>query len=273
MNAVDRIAVIEALHMASHNNQVHIEDALDIINDLHDVYGSLPLQKYDVVYVLKQDVNSEELKYSIRSVVENMPFNRIVFYCGCPNDIKPDVYVQFEQVGNGKMAKAKSTFKSIMSNDDLTENIWLFNDDFFIMRPLNSEKPICNGTLYSVIHTIEKSRNRASRYTRKLRETALYLQAQELDTISYESHAPMLVNRKKAQFILDEFPDTIAFRSAYGNYYKIEGQLRPDVKIPRDEQEFDEELDLLSTNDHSFSKGKVGTYIRSCFPNKSKYEV
>ena len=50
MNTVDRIAVIEALHMASHNNQVHIEDAVDIINDLHDVYGSLPLQKYDIVY-------------------------------------------------------------------------------------------------------------------------------------------------------------------------------------------------------------------------------
>ena len=273
MNVVDRVAVIEALSMASTNNICNLDAAISIINDLQSAEGIVPIKKNDVVYVIKQDINSDELKYSVRSVVENMPYNRIVFYCGCPDDLKPDIHVSFDQKGNGKMAKSRSTFESIMTNDDLTDDIWLFNDDFFIMKPLISDKTICNGTLYSLISSIENSRQKTSSYTRKLRETALYLQSRGLDTISYESHTPMLINRKKGKYILDEFPNTVAFRSSYGNYYNIGGQLRPDVKISREEQEFSEELDLLSTNDKSFANGKVGSFIRSAFPFKSKYEV
>ena len=273
MDIVDRTAVIEALSMASSKNVCDLDIAKSAIYDLPTVTGKCPLKKYDIVYILKADIDSEELKYSIRSVVENLSYNRIVFYCGCPVDIKPDIYVPFEQTGNGKLEKSRSTFSAIMNNDELTEDIWLFNDDFFIMKPLCSEKTICNGTLYSVIQTIENSRTKASRYTRKLRETALYLQGMGLDTISYESHTPMLINRKKAQYILDNFPSTTAFRSSYGNYYGIEGQLRPDIKVSKDGQAFDEDSDLLSTNDKTFAESRIGSFIRSCFSNKSKYEV
>lgn len=228
---------------------------------------------YDIVYVLKQDVKSDELKYSIRTVVQNFKYNRIIFYCGCPEDIKPDIHVPFVQVGIGKINKVINTLKAIVNDENITENFWLFNDDFFIMKPFEETRPICNGTLYSVIKMIESSKNKTTRYTKILRDTAIQLNELGFDTISYAAHAPMLINRKKAKEVLYKFESPFSFRSAYGNYWGIEGILRPDVKISTEHQEVNESLDLLSSNDTSFSKGKIGEFIRNTFTTPSKYEL
>lgn len=267
-------AALEALYTISSKGNCDVDLAASVIDDLPDVHYESPLKKNDIVYILKSDIDSDELKYSIRSVVQNMPYARIVFYCGCPQDMEPDIMVPFVQTGSGKLEKTRSTFIDIMTNDDLTENIWLFNDDFFIMKPFSTERPICTGTLYDMILRIETQRkNRPSTYTLKLRRTAQYLQSVGSDTICYESHTPMLINRKKAQYILENFPSDIAFRSTYGNYYEIESILKPDVKVSRLEQEFDEDSELLSTNDTTFKQGNIGTYIRSIFSTPSKYEL
>ena len=55
------------------------------------------MKKYDVVYLLKNDYASDELRYSVRSVVKNFPYNRIVFVGGKPDDIEPDIYIPDEQ--------------------------------------------------------------------------------------------------------------------------------------------------------------------------------
>ena len=60
------------------------------------------MKKIDIVYILKNDIASEELKYSIRSVCENFPYRRIIFVGGCPKDIVPDVYIPHVQKGKTK---------------------------------------------------------------------------------------------------------------------------------------------------------------------------
>ncbi len=45
----------------------------------------------DVVYILKNDIKSDELRYSLRSVCESFPCRNVVFIGGCPNDITPDL--------------------------------------------------------------------------------------------------------------------------------------------------------------------------------------
>ena len=265
--------VLEAIYTASSHNKCDTDLAIEIINDLPDVYEKPSIDKYDIVYILKADIDSEELKYSLRSVVKYLPYNRIVFYCGCPNDIKPDIMVPFNQTEDGKIKRVIQTLKAVVENDDLTEDFWLFNDDFFLMKPLTSVKPICNGTLYSVIHNIESSTNKVTKYTYILRDTAAQLLNMGLDTISYASHTPMLINRKKAKEVLDKFNSPFSFRTAYGNYWHVEGIIRPDVKISKENQNLNKQSDLLSTNDKTFAKGEVGSFIRSIFPEPSKYEL
>lgn len=229
--------------------------------------------KYDIVYILKENITSEELKYSLRSVEKNMTYNRVIFYCGCPDDIKPDIHIPFKQTEEGKIKKVIQTLNAIVDNDDITEDFWLFNDDFFILKPLTSTLPICNGTLYSVISYIENSKHAVTKYTKILRDTASQLTIKGLDTISYASHTPMLINRKKAKEVLAAFTSPFSFRSAYGNYWHLNGLLQPDVKISKIEQQLDKTSALLSTNDISFLSYEVGKFIRKSFPTPSKYEV
>ena len=60
------------------------------------------MKKVDIVYILKNDIDSDELRYSLRSVCENFPCRRVIFIGGCPKDIVPDVYIPHEQIGHTK---------------------------------------------------------------------------------------------------------------------------------------------------------------------------
>lgn len=228
--------------------------------------------KYDIVYILRKDINSEELKYSIRSVVENFPYNRIIFYCGCPDDIKPDVMVPFDQTGFGKINKVIGTLKAVMDNDDISEDFWLFNDDFFIMKPYESGLPWINGSLSDLAMHISAERYN-SRYVDILKWTDKHLKDWKRPSLSYATHTPMLINRKKAKEVLKRLEPPFSFRSVYGNFWEIPGTMHKDIKITDTETVPDDSFIFLSTNDTSFKKGKVGEYIRDRFSKPSKYEI
>lgn len=228
--------------------------------------------KHDIVYILKSDIDSEELKYSIRSVVENFPYNRIIFYCGCPNDIKPDVMVKFDQKGYGKINKVIATLKAVVDNNDISEDFWLFNDDFFIMKPYASGLPWTNGSLRTLADNIEKNVG-GSRYTRILRLTARDLEYKHKDILSYATHTPILINKRKAKIVLTDLCPPYSFRSAYGNYWEIGGEIHEDIKITDESKIPTDDYIFLSTNDESFKNGEVGKYIREKFPKPSKYEI
>ena len=98
--------------------------------------------KHDIVYLLKTDIDSDELKYSIRSVVQNFPYRKIVFVGGKPDDIDPDIYLPDEQPGNTKWQKSTHSLRLACKCDDLTDDIWLFNDDFFVLK--KQEGPFVN---------------------------------------------------------------------------------------------------------------------------------
>ena len=55
----------------------------------------------DIVYILKNDVEPNELRYSLRTVEKNFPHGRVFFFCGCPQGITPDRFVPFES-GSGQ---------------------------------------------------------------------------------------------------------------------------------------------------------------------------
>ena len=225
----------------------------------------------DIVYILKTNAPPNELRYSLRSVVKNFPYSRVWFYCGCPAGIEPDIFVAHDQIGDNKWEKVRSSLLKIMDNDDISEDFWLFNDDFFVMKPVTEQPPpyIC-GSLMKRVTGIEANGG-ASGYSRQLFKANKQLLKAGYDTLDYALHIPMLINRKKAKEALELFPDIPMFRSVYGNVAKIGGVVRKDVKVFTNDI-FDEDSDYLSTNERSFSEGKVGKYIRECFPQKCKYE-
>lgn len=226
--------------------------------------------KHDIVYILKNDIDDAELIYSIRSVCQNFPYNKIWFAGGMPEHIKPDEYMYINQDGHNKWEKVSYSLKKICKNDEITEDFWLFNDDFFIMQPIDDFPAAVRGTMHHRIVGL-KQKHQYSGYIGKLERTENLLRNRCYDTLDYALHVPMLINRAKALETLKEF-DLPMFRCLYGNHHKIGGVIMDDVKIyDLDKEPTGEEI-MLSTTDKSFKNGKVGPYIRSQFPDKCKYE-
>lgn len=231
------------------------------------------MKKIDIVYILKNDIESDELRYSLRSVCENFPCKRVIFVGGCPKDIVPDVYIPHEQIGHTKWEKVRSSFLKILNRDDLSEDFYLFNDDFYILKKMRGDYiNFSSGTLDKRVREIETKFKRITAYSKQLRTIETFLKRQGKDTVSFAVHMPMLLNKQMSLDLLNDYPKIEMFRSFYGNYYKIPFVSHDDVKIYdlESEPKFD---DFLSTTDESFKDGRVGDWIRKRFPEPCKYEI
>lgn len=227
--------------------------------------------KRDVVYVLKNDVKPDELRYSLRSICENFKFRDVWFFGGKPEGIEPDHYVFFSQYGANKWERATSVYECIFTCVNITPEFYLFNDDFFVLNPYGQKLPYVRGTLQNRIDGITKKVN--SSYAGMLYETKKLLESQFLDTLDYATHTPFLVNRQKGLETIRQFGIGKSFRILYGNQHRIGGIIRPDVKIVNLYTTPSKTDILTSTNDESFRDGRVGKYIRERFPLPCRYEL
>ena len=233
--------------------------------------------KYDIVYFVKDEPINEELRYSLRSVEQNWPYRSVWFCGGCPDNLRPDQQMKLKQKGTSKWNKVRDMIAQVCKNDDITEDFWLFNDDFFILKPMSEDMPPqYNGDLITDVEKIEQRQGHEDDFTRRLRCANDILLAAGKTNLNYEVHKPILINRKKALEVLKEFPRTPAFRSLYGNYFEIGGDSRHDMKIK--ELKFpnmfnvENKWEFLSSDDDSFEYGEVGEFIRRRFTEKTRFE-
>lgn len=235
----------------------------------------MKLKDMDIVYVVKDSAYNDELKYSLRSVEKNFPHNRVWFYGGKPLGLHPDKQVLVNQTGPTKWDNVRGMMINIAENDEITEDFVLFNDDFFVMRPVKTLPAYRYKSMESLCEWVEEQDGltRASTYTKNIREVAKDLEKAGLPTHNFILHLPIAINRKKFLEILKRFPDTKSPRSVYGNAYLVKNSVvRKDVKIFRSKDMPPKDADYISTEDYVFKNGKVGVLIRGAFPDKSKWE-
>jgi len=147
--------------------------------------------------------------------------------------------------------------KWAIDNLDLTDDFYLFNDDFFVLNPVPETQYAHRGTLDEHI----ASRHSRDSYTRAIIETRDRLGS----GLSYELHIPFLFNKEKLHNIIQELETSIEhrkcplIRSYYGNTYDVGGECMDDVKNVKDF----ESKTYLSTTELSFKRQPIGEYIRS----------
>ena len=226
----------------------------------------------DVVYILRNDIEGEELRYSLRSL-KNLPHDKVWFFGGEPEGLKPDKQVSFEQHGISTWEKVCWTIEQVCKNPEVSDDFYLFNDDFFVMKPVEELPYFYDGTLLRRIQDIKKKTvGIGSLYCTELEKTRDMLMSDHKKTYNYAVHVPMVINKKKALEVLSHYRWVTMFRSVYGNYWSVKGQQLKDVKIT-DETKPDKEAVFLSTNDNSFRLRPVGEYIRNTFTEKCEYEI
>lgn len=223
---------------------------------------------YDIVYFVKESKTNEELRYSLRSL-KNFPHRKVWFYGGCPEGLKPDYHVYVEQDQVNKWLNINKSIKEAVHEPDITDNFWLFNDDFFIMKPVKKPCNYYDGELYKRIVTLEDKFKKFTKYSLQLRKICDDLISMGCGVRNFCIHVPMLVNKEKA-IELFNIEDAHMFRSLYGNYHNIEAKQLSDYKISNQHLKWKDST-YLSTTEDSFA-GEVGKQIRELFPDKCEYE-
>lgn len=229
-----------------------------------------PMEKLDIAYCVKQNLDNEELRYSLRSL-ENLPHSRVFIYGYIPSWAQNVIERPKTQRGNNKWEKTADSLWQIANDKDLSEDFILFNDDFFVMNPQTTLPYYIHKTLEGRIQEF-KDKGMISSYTFRLQDAANALHKANRTTWNYELHLPMIFNKEKFKKLWELYPGVGAKRSLYGNEYSVGGIPRADCKIYQTYANPNPKIDFLSTTDASFRDGRVGKLIKERFNKKSIYE-
>ena len=227
----------------------------------------------DIVYPVRPGDKNDELRFSLRCLEANYPNHGQVWIVGS----KPSwlINVQFIKGNEGK-TEAANVYHNILKavvNTDVSTQLVLMNDDFFITQPVDEIPVLYRGTLKAHLKLNSVARAPNNRWAQSLRTTQLMLQTLGfLTPISYELHVPMPVDRELMAETLGRFthitPDIPPqWRSLYGNINHIGGQEAPDCKAYGGRE--------ISKPFHSTNDASWRHYIRTftnAYPQPSRYE-
>lgn len=227
---------------------------------------------YDIVYILKPDIVPDELRYSLRSVDKNFPHRKVFFVCGQPEGFKPDGRIRHKQVGNSKWAMIESSMWEVIRCEEVSDDFFLFNDDFFVMKPFKGDfVNYSDGSLMRRIEELHHDLNGLNPYARTLYKAEQELRSLKYSENNFDVHLPMLINKAGMAKAL-QLASSPQMRSLYGNINSIPYVYHKDVK-EYSLDKVNKTADFLSTDDRTFREGKVGEYIRSRFKTPSRFEV
>lgn len=217
------------------------------------------------VYICRQGDN-EELRYSIRSVLNSFPDASICLIGGKPEWYHGD-YIPVQDSGN-KFDNITNCYKAIVGSDQIDEYFVLMNDDFYILKQTDSIPLFYDGTLSNKIdnHMLKYGMSAYARVLVKAKKDLI--KAGILDPLCYDVHMPMIFNKTMLSY-LDHTNN--APRSTYGNMYNLGGINIKDVKIYHNSYIDDiSELSFISTEDDSFNL--IRDKLSIMFPDKSIFE-
>jgi hypothetical protein len=228
----------------------------------------------DLVYICRNGQN-EELRYSIRSAVKNLPHDKIWVVGGKP-DWYTGNYIQVNQTKN-KYANARDNLRALTESEEISEFFVLMNDDFYIVNKISSVPYMHAKTLDEKIKAREDLFSGNS-YNKLLKATIRSI-SKRIDgkAIDYELHVPMVMEKKKLRHVL-KFPGL--WRSIYGNIFNVGGVEMKDVKVYEESSVFypnsykldNITSDYLSSSDDSFKIVRE-EILEKFFSKKSIYEA
>lgn len=232
----------------------------------------------DIVYICQAAERNEPLRYSLRSLV-NLPHARVWIIGYKPRWVYGVSYLPTVQRGP-KHANTWRNWQAMAGCADLSDRFVLFNDDFFVTRPITAIPTLHRGTLDDTLAWYARQRLAAYRqraeYTRKL----LVRAGHPGPFYSYELHTPMVMDRAalaEAVGWLDRNRtaplEYVSKRTFYGNWARAQGERAHDIKVQKSAQGLPQSpLPFLSTAPASWS-GLTGGWVRRQFAVPSVYET
>lgn len=224
----------------------------------------------DVVYIVRNGDRNEELRYSLRSVWFNLRPESVWLVGYKPTWVGGVGHI----LGNGRKLKPANVYHNVLTACTARatpDRFILFNDDFFVTRPV-TEVPVYKRGLLSDHLLLPKVQRQAnSWWGRSLGLTLELLKNEGIeDPVSYELHVPFPVEKDRMAETLQRFSgvnplNPPQWRSLYGNLHQIGGAVRPDCK--------GKEVGVPFHSSDDSNWPDVAPVFKEMFPERCPYEL
>lgn len=234
----------------------------------------------DAVYLVKPGDWNEELRFSLRSLAQNMPYVDRVFIAGsCPDWVRNVETIPLEPLDD-KFENQFQSLRTACADWRISPDFILMNDDHFAVARLDSLPSFHLGPLKLLIKRLAKrGQTDSDMWFYGLKQTAATMRDWGyLNPDAYEAHIPLMFNRQRLAEHMDKATRRpFLWGAAYDAGGAQPGTLGDNVKCAGlGDRELVANMEcglpFLSTEDESFRFGKVGLFLRTIFPNPSRYE-
>lgn len=234
----------------------------------------------DVVYPLRGGSWNDELRYSLRALEANVPHHRIVIVGGSPRWLRASetlIHLPRKQAGSKWQNSIGNVVHAILTLQEsdlpLSSPFLLFNDDFYVMQPIERMPVFTQGPLEEVIAYYQRNHHTGA-YWKGMVATFDLLRSLGFEhPLSYGLHMPLPIYSGPYMdaFYKGKGIEALHMRSLYGNLAGLGGIERADVKVhqrPKDQWP----RDFLSSNDDLHITG-MKALLSDRFPQPSTHEL
>jgi hypothetical protein len=217
----------------------------------------------DVVYVCRNGENPE-LRYSLRSLA-NLDHGRVWLVGGRPAWARTR-YVSVPQATRDKVLNVRANLRALVATEEISEEFYLFNDDFYVMRKVASVPPMHRGLLSEA--------EGATRWHAYMHATDAWLKDRGVaEPLNYELHVPLPMTKSGLSATLDLIGSTreLHYRSVFGNLAQIGGERSLDVKVYRATDRIPDG-DYLSSSDSGFRGSPLTRHVTRAFRHACEHE-
>lgn len=222
----------------------------------------------DVVYPYRRPWDEFELRFSLRSVAENMPHARVII-AGDPPKFKAEAltHVAVSRHSDRFMSSTRNIVGAI-EGAGIEGEFVVMNDDFFILKPWTYRREH-KGT----VEEYAASGGSSGGYLKMVLTTRDILAAHGVEEpLFFGLHTPAVYDAQKLVDLVREFEgQTYLLKTLYCNLFPMPSVKRPDVKAhdwtgepPAD--------DMFSTSDQCARSLAFKAWMRQRFPTPSPYE-
>ena len=236
-----------------------------------------PMKTIDVVYPIRKGDNNEELRYSLRSL-RNLPHRQVVITGFLPALVRSKGVLFLPTAQDRKLGEYRNValnLQAAIDSKDVSDPFYLFNDDFYVMVPMEKVRHHNRGPLSELL-TFYRAKHHIGTYFRGMEETYQALRSLGyLEPLAFNLHIPILIRKgpMRKALALAHTLKAPHIRTIYGAMAGIKGTKAMDPKRrPGWKQEGWEQWPLLSSTDELKASG-VLALLRDTFPGASPYEL
>jgi hypothetical protein len=232
----------------------------------------------DVVIPVRPGDHNPELRWALRSLV-NVPHGRVWIAGHMPSWVR-DVRCIPTHQARSKYENSTRNVLAACRATGVAERFVLWNDDIFLLRPIDAVPVLHRGPVSKVIGYYESIASKA--YLKGMRTTVDILNRLGCpDPLSYELHVPLPMTKSGFLYAHSAatakgMPPTRVLhkRTLFGNVARIGGTETRDCKVFRIEQTWEPgDAMFVSTVDTLFKRHPAGDYVRDLYPDSGPYEA